>query len=121
MLQLDVQGLPNDEKRDCDVVISDTAVRGADALLPFSGMLVRGNVHNVHDCYCYCYLLLIMFIMMVIISYYIQALSGSFLGMHEVGPSRQDNQLFITLPDGIPPQALRNACVWPPLGHWKGS
>eukprot|EP00438_Fugacium_kawagutii_P031267 Skav218639 [mRNA] locus=scaffold365:321363:324973:- [translate_table: standard] len=54
MLQINVFGLPNDESRDCDVVISDTAVRGLDALLPFNGL--------------------------------------------------PDNELFITVPDGLAPQ-----------------
>eukprot|EP00435_Cladocopium_sp_Y103_P031637 s253_g8.t1 len=54
MLHINVFGLPNDENRDCDVVITDTAVRGVDALLPFNGL--------------------------------------------------PDNEMFVTLPDGIPPQ-----------------
>jgi len=38
VLHIDVFGLPNDESRDCDIVITDSAVRSVDALLPYSGM-----------------------------------------------------------------------------------
>ncbi|CAE7240443.1 menB [Symbiodinium natans] len=56
VLHINVQGLPNEETRDCDLVISNNAVRGSSALLPFDGL--------------------------------------------------EDNVIFVTIPDGIPPEVV---------------
>lgn len=39
VLRINVFGLPNEEQRDCDLVISDSAVRDSSSLLPYNGMM----------------------------------------------------------------------------------
>eukprot|EP00439_Symbiodinium_sp_Y106_P084068 s1993_g24.t2 len=56
MLHINVRGLPNDERRDCDLVIANNAVRDSQDRLPFNGL--------------------------------------------------EDNVIFVTLPDGIPPEVV---------------
>ncbi|CAE7299679.1 menB, partial [Symbiodinium necroappetens] len=56
ILHINVRGLPNDERRDCDLVIANNAVRDSQDRLPFDGL--------------------------------------------------ENNVIFVTLPDGIPPEVV---------------